>query len=200
MLQLGLTGGLGSGKTFVGQTLEGYGCHLIQSDAVGHEVLLPGGEAYEPVVQEFGREILLDDGAIDRRKLAAAVFDRPERLERLNQLVHPAVRSRQEKAMQELRQTDSDGIVVVEAAILVETGSYKKFDRLIVVVCRLEQQIERAMKRGMSLEEVESRLKRQLPNEEKVRVADYVIDSSSSKEETAAQVRAVYEELRSIQV
>jgi dephospho-CoA kinase len=200
MLQIGLTGGLGSGKTFVGQTLEGYGCHLIQSDSVGHEVLLPGGEAYEPVVREFGKEILAEDGSIDRRKLAAAVFDRPERLERLNQLVHPAVRSRQEKAIEALRRTDPDGIVVVEAAILVETGSYKKFDRLIVVVCRLDQQIERAMKRGMSLEEVEARLKRQLPNEEKMRVADYVIDSSRSKEETAEQVRAVYEGLRSIQV
>ncbi len=199
MLRVGLTGGLASGKTFVGHALAGLGCHLIEADELGHLVMLPGAEVYDAVVAEFGREILDQDGRIDRRKLAAIVFEKPELLEKLSRLVHPAVYAREEHIFAELGRQDPHSIAVVEAAILVETGSYKKFDRLIVAVCTLEQQIERAMKRdGRSREEVLARLSRQLPLEEKVKVADYVIDTSGTKEKTIEQTRAVYGALRGL--
>jgi dephospho-CoA kinase len=163
--------------------------------------MLPGAEAYHSIVQEFGGGILDSNGQIDRRKLSTLVWDHPERLEKLNSFVHPAVWAREERRMDEIAQADPHAIAVVEAAILVETGSYKRFDKLIVVTCTAEQQMERAMKRGSySKEEVLSRISRQLPLADKVRVADYVIDTSGSKESTLEQVRAVYETLRSLSV
>jgi len=199
MLRVGLTGGLASGKSFVGHALAELGCHLIQADELGHQVLMPGAEAYDAVVNEFGEEILDEDRYIIRRKLGTLVWDNPERLAKLNSFVHPAVIARQQSIIAEIAQRDPAAIVVVEAAILVETGSYRRFDRLIVVVCALEQQMERAMKRGAySKEEALARLSRQLPLEEKVRVADYVIDTSGTKEHTLEQVKTVYNSLRSL--
>jgi dephospho-CoA kinase len=199
MLRVGLTGGLASGKTFVGHALADLGCHLIEADELGHQVLLPGAEAYDAVVNEFGEEILDEDRHIVRRRLSALVWDKPGRLTKLNSFVHPAVIAREEGMINKIAQKDPAAIAVVEAAILVETGSYRRFDRLIVVVCTLEQQVERAMKRGAySREEVLARLSRQLPLEEKVRVADYVIDTSDTKEHTLEQVKTVYNSLRSL--
>ena len=201
MLRVGLTGGLATGKSFVGHALAGFGCHLIQADEIGHQVLLPGGEAYGAVVDEFGDGILDDDGYIDRRRLGALVFDHPERLKKLSSFVHPAVYQREERIIAGIAAGDTNAIVVVEAAILVETGSYRRYDRLIVAWCSRELQIERAMKRdSASREEVLARLDRQLPLEEKLRVADYVIDTSSTKEETLKRTREVYDSLRSLQV
>jgi dephospho-CoA kinase len=198
MLRVGLTGGIGSGKTFVGRALEDLGGHLIQADELGHQVLQPGGEAYAPVLAEFGASILAGGGEIDRRALAALVFESPERLQRLNALIHPAVMRLEEERIAALARTDPDSIAIVEAAILIETGSYKRFDKLIVVICQPEQQIERAVKRGgMTREEAESRIRRQLSNEEKMSVADYVIDTSGSKERTLEEAKSVFESLRS---
>jgi dephospho-CoA kinase len=203
MLKVGLTGGLACGKSFVGEALAGYGCLLIQADELGHEVLAPGGEAYEPVVKEFGRGILTEDGAgfsINRRELAARVFGSPERLARLNALVHPLVFRREEDLIGRFAQREPHGIAVVEAAILIETGSYKRFDRLILVTCLEEQQVERAMRRDGAVEqEVRARLSRQMPLDAKLKFADFVIDTSGSKEDTIRQTRAVYESLRRIQ-
>jgi dephospho-CoA kinase len=199
VLRVGLTGGLASGKSFVGQALAELGCYLIEADQLGHEVMLPGGEAYEAIVQEFGREILDSEGRIHRRRLGGMVFGDAERLAKLSALVHPPVQKREEAMMAEIARRDERAIVVVEAAILVETGRYKDFDRLIVVTCAAEQQMERALERGSySKEEVRARLARQLPVEEKLRVADYVIDTSGEKEATLDQVRNVYRSLRSL--
>jgi dephospho-CoA kinase len=199
MLRVGLTGGLASGKSFVGHALRDLGCYLIEADELGHQVLLPGAEAYDAVIQAFGQEIVDEQGMIDRHKLGERVFGQPELLAKLSSLVHPPVTQRQERMIAEIVRADPAAIIVVEAAILVETGSYKKYDRLIVVVCTLEQQMERAMKRGTyTKEEVLARLSRQLPLEEKVRVADYVIDTSGTKENTLEQVRVLYGSLRSL--
>jgi len=199
MLSVGLTGGLASGKSFVGRAFVDLGCHLIEADELGHQVLLPGGEAYDAVAHEFGNGILDADGVIDRAKLGALVWDAPERLQKLSNLVHPPVIAREERMIAEIAKNDPRAIVLVAAAILVETGRYKRFDRLIVVVCNRDQQIERAIQRGpYTREQVLARLNRQLPLEEKVRVADYVIDTSGTKENTLEQVRAVYGSLRSL--
>jgi dephospho-CoA kinase len=199
MLRVGLTGGLASGKSFVGQALADRGCHLIQADRLGHETLLPGGEAYDAAIREFGTGILKPDGTISRQRLAELVFGTPERLAALNALVHPPVIRREEELVAGFAARDPGGIVVVEAAILIETGSYKRFQHVILAVCRLEQQIERAMHRdGLSREEVLKRLARQMPLEEKRKYAHFIIDTSGSKEETLRQVEAAYHSLWSI--
>ena len=200
MLKVGLTGGLASGKSLVGEDLVSSGCFLIQADELGHEALAPGGEAYDAVVREFGREILTDGGAIDRQQLGALVFGSPERLARLNALVHPGVVRREEELLAEFAAREPRGIAVVEAAILIETGSYKRFDRIILVWCAEEQQVERALRRGGAEEgDVRARISRQMPLEEKRKFADFVIDTSGEKEDTLRQARAVYEALRRIQ-
>jgi dephospho-CoA kinase len=199
MLRVGLTGGLASGKTFVGEALAGLGCHLVNADVLGHQALAPAGEAYAAVVREFGTDILEPDGSISRPRLGACAFDRPERLAVLNSIVHPAVIRREEELLAGFAASDPDGIAVVEAAILIETGSHRRFDRIILAVCGREQQIERAMARdGLTREQAEARLARQMPLEEKRKFADYMIDTRGSKEETLRQVQATYRTLRSI--
>jgi dephospho-CoA kinase len=199
MLRVGLTGGLASGKSFVGRTLTGLGCLVIRNDEIGHQVIEPGGEAFDGVVGEFGRGILDADARIDRRKLAALVFGNPERLTKLNALVHPPVRARTRQLLEAYAATHPHGVAIVEAAILIETGSYRDYEKLIVAVCSVEQQIERAMARdGMTREEVLERLSRQMPLEEKVKYADYLVDTSGTKEQTQARVRELYEMLASL--
>lgn len=199
MLKVGLTGGLACGKSFVGQALAGLGCHLIEADELGHEVLSPGGEAYADVVREFGPGILKADGSIDRKRLAAEVFDNPERLQKLNGLVHPHVFRRERELIEQYARNDPEGIVVVGAAILIETGSYKQYDRLILVECDEGLQIERALKRDHAdAQEVRARLQRQMPLAEKRKFADFVINTSGSKEETLHRVLEVYEALRRV--
>ena len=176
-----------------------FGCLLIQADELGHEVLAPGGEAYDEVLREFGAEILTPSGEIDRRLLASRVFGAPDRLARLNAIVHPPVLAREEALIQEFAAKEPDGIAVVEAAILIETGSYHRFDRIILVTCSEEQQVTRAMRReGALLEDVRARLGRQMPLDEKRKYADFVIDSSGEKEDTLRQTRAVYDALRRV--
>lgn len=198
MLKVGLTGGLASGKSFVGQAFVGLGCYLIQADEIGREVMQPGGEAFEPIVREFGQGILAPDGSIDRKRLASIVFDSPERLAALNRLVHPPVIRRQDRMMEEIAARDPGAIVVAEAAVMIEAGAYKRLDKIVLAVCTEEQQVDRAMRRsGLSREEALARIRHQMPLEEKHSFADYVIDTSGTEEETLRQVREVYNLLRS---
>jgi dephospho-CoA kinase len=200
MLKVGLTGGLACGKSFVGDLLVELGCSLIQADELGHQVLAPGGEAYDAVIGEFGSDIVNGGGQIDRNVLASLVFNAPERLARLNALVHPPVLRREEALAAGYAAREPHGVLVVEAAILIETGSYKRFDRIILVTCREDQQVERAMRREGSTEaDVRARLRRQMPLDEKRKFAHFVIDTSGEKEDTLRQTRAVYDELRRIQ-
>ncbi|HUB31695.1 MAG TPA: dephospho-CoA kinase [Bryobacteraceae bacterium] len=200
MLKVGLTGGLACGKSFVAEELARCGCLVVEADELGHEALAPGGAAYAGVVREFGGEILLENGEIDRHALAARVFGSPERLARLNALVHPPVVRRECELLAEFAAREPRGIGVVEAAILIETGSHQRFDRIILVTCRREQQVERAMRReGAARKDIEARLARQMPLDEKRKFADFVIDTSGEKEDTLRQTRAVYEALRRIE-
>jgi dephospho-CoA kinase len=185
MFTAGLTGGLASGKSFVGKALAELGCHLIEADQLGHEAIEPGGLAHEGVLREFG--------TVDRKELARVVFGNPERLAALNAIVHPAVHQRE----REILATLPDGIAIYAAAILIEIGTYRNFNCLIVAYCTREQQIERAMERpGATIEDVRARLERQMPLEEKRKYADYLIDTSGTKEETLRQTNEVYHCLR----
>ncbi len=199
MLKVGLTGGYATGKTLVASELERLGCHLIFADQLGHAVLQPGGAAYEPTLQLFGRDILAPDSTIDRKKLAAIVFNSPEQLASLNAIVHPAVFDLEEQMFADFERSDPAGIVVVEAAILIETGRYSHFDKLIVTTCKQETQIVRGMHRdGTTREAVLARLSKQLSLEEKNRFANFVIDTSGSKEETVRQVQNVFSALKQL--
>ena len=197
MLKAGLTGGLASGKTFVAAELEKLGCHTISADRLGHEVLMRDGEAYDEVVRQFGSAIVGTSGEIDRKALGGIVFADPERLKVLNALVHPHVFRRQETLLEQIREKDPGAVVVSEAAIMIESGSYKRYDCLIVTVCPPELQIERYCKReGASEADARARLARQMPLEEKRKYADYVIDTSGTKGETARQVGELYRRLK----
>jgi dephospho-CoA kinase len=199
MLKVGLTGGYATGKTFVAFEFEQLGCHLIFADKLGHAALQPDGAAYAPAVELFGREILLPDGAIDRKRLASIVFSSPELLANLNAIVHPVVFVLEEKKLADFAASDPRGIVIIEAAILIETGRYAYFDKLIVTACDEETQIARGVKRdGSTREAVRARLSKQLSLEEKKRYADFVIDTSGSKEDTVKQVQRVFAELKQL--
>jgi dephospho-CoA kinase len=197
MLKVGLTGGYASGKSFVAGELERLGCHVIRADLLGHAVLQAGGAAHASTIEAFGREIATDSGEIDRKKLAAIVFGRPELLNKLNSFVHPAVIKLEEEMMQSFESQDPRGIAVIEAAILIEIGRDRMFDRLILTACDEETQIARGMKRdGLTREEVLARLARQLPLEEKKRHAHYVVDTSGDKQNTTHQVEAIFADLQ----
>ena len=197
MLTVGLTGGYASGKTTVAQELERLGCFLIYADKLGHRVLEPSGEAYRPTAEAFGPDILNADRTINRRKLGAIVFASPHQLTLLNSIVHPAVYRIQDQLLREFGKKQPHGIAAVEAAILIETGRYQRYDRLIVTTCNEQLQMARAMARdGLTEEQVRSRLCSQMPVAQKISFAHYVIDTSGSPGETASQVAAVHADLQ----
>lgn len=196
MLKVGLTGGLATGKSYVAARLAELGCHVIQADTLGHEVLRRGAEAYDDVVAEFGEGVLGAGGEIDRKLLGAVVFPDAAKLSRLNSLVHPHVFRRQQAFFEALERDDPHGIGVVEAAIMIESGSYKRYDRLIVTVCPPEMQVRRFIKRGGTEQGARDRLARQLAIEKKRAFADFIIDTSGGFAETDAQVRDAYIRLK----
>jgi dephospho-CoA kinase len=199
VLIAGLTGGLASGKSFVARAFGDLGCEVIEADQLGHEVMAPGGQAYAPVVEAFGGDILSADGRIDRRALAARVFHDPPALERLNAIVHPAVYLSSQERFREIEARRPDAIVIYVAAILIETGQQKRFDKLILVAAPREQQIERALERpGATEVDVLGRIEQQLPLERKVPLADFVIHTGGTKEDTLRQTKIVFEELRKL--
>ena len=204
MLKVGLTGGIAAGKSVVGEMFAAQGAHVIQADQISHQLMQPGHAVYQEVVHHFGAEILDPDGTVNRARLGELAFggpNRPSRIQELNQIVHPAVVRRQEKWMTEVGRRDPHAIALVEAALILEAGMAGGFDRLVVVTCRPEQRIERWAQRlkvdqETARREVARRMDAQIPDEEKIRAADYVIDNSGSLDETGRQVRKIYAELK----
>jgi len=177
------------------------GVHLLQADKLARELMQPGQPVYDQVVNHFGRDIVQADGSIDRRKLAALAFE-PGRVQELNRIVHPAVVKEQEAWMDEVAGRDPRGMAMVEAALIVEAGVQKRFDKLVVVTCAPEQKVERFAARSPGADKEEARrearrrIAAQLPDEEKVKLADYVIDNSGALEATERQAERVFAELR----
>jgi len=206
LLKLGLTGGIASGKSVVGEIFVKLGAHLIQADAVAHSLMQPGRAVYEEVVRRFGREILNPDESINRPRLAEAAFGTPggapPRVKELNEIVHPAVIKHENQWMEEISRRDPNAIVIVEAALILESSGADRFDHLIVVTCRPEQRVLRLARRlGISEDaaraEVARRMAAQIPDEEKIKAADFVIDNSGSLDATEQQVNRVFAALRS---
>ena len=208
MLKVGLTGGIASGKSAVGEMFVALGAHLIQADRIAHELMQPGQPVYAEVVRHFGREILHPDGSVNRAKLAEAAFGggtarpaQPSRVQELNRIVHPAVIGAQDEWMKHIGRQHPNGIAIVEAALILEAGAGERFDRLIVVTSREAQRAARfAARQKIDVEaarqEVARRMAAQIPDEEKVKAADYVIDNSGSLDQTREQVREVWGKLR----
>jgi dephospho-CoA kinase len=210
MLKVGLTGGIAAGKSVVGEMFIALGAHLVQADRIAHSLMRPGEPVYNEVVRHFGREILNPDGSVNRAKLAELAFGatvsaeekRASRIQELNRIVHPAVIHSQEEWMQAIGAHDPHAIAIVEAALLIEAGAAKRFDALIVVTCDAEQRTDRFAKRQkVDLEtaraEVARRMAAQLPDKEKIKSADFVIDNSGSLERTQEQVHSVWKDLKS---
>ena len=200
MLRVGLTGGIGCGKTTVAGMMRALGCHILEADKMAHHLIEPGKRAYDSVVREFGHDILLPDGRINRSRLAAIVFSDPARLKELNAIVHPPLLAEIDSEISRLESVDRGGIAVIDAALLIEFNHYKRLDCVIVVWCTPEQQLARltaqASGRGMPRAQAESRIAAQLDLAAKRRLADEEIDCSGTMEGTQRQVEAMVAELK----
>jgi dephospho-CoA kinase len=198
MLRVGLTGGIASGKSTVAALLVQRGAYLLQADTLAHQLYAPGSSTYHDVVERFGRDILNPDGSINRPRLANVVF--PDRIAELNAIVHPAVVAAQNCWMGEIEHIDPEAIAVVEAALLIEAGAARDFDKVIVVTCDFDHKVQHfAQRAGVSLAvaraEVERRSAAQFSDEQKARHADFVIDNSGLLGETERQVQCIWDEL-----
>jgi dephospho-CoA kinase len=204
VLRVGLTGGIAAGKSVVGEMFASLGAQVIQADEIAHQLMQPGQAVYQEVAARFGAGILDSDGSVNRARLAEIAFggpNNPPRVAELNQIVHPAVIRRQEEWMEQIGQRDPYAVAMVEAALILEADMAKLLDRLVVVTCRPEQRIERWARRlkvdeDTARREVTRRMAAQLPDEEKVKAADYVVDNSGSLDGTRRQVEKIYARLK----
>lgn len=196
MAYFGLTGGVASGKSTAARMFEGLGAKIVDADRIGHELLSGSSPAYPEIVQHFGRDILGLSSEISRQRLGALVFADPLKLRKLNAIVHPRIIARVEELASRHAKQNPRAVIVVDAALIFEAGIGGRFQKVIVTWCRPEQQIERLMANGLTRQEAERRIAAQMPVEEKVRRADFVIDSSGSLENTRAQVETLYPELK----
>ncbi len=196
MLKVGLTGGIATGKSHVLALLQELGCEASDADRLAHAAMAPGQPAFEEIVREFGAEVLAKDGSIDRGRLGQIVFADAEQRQRLNAIVHPRVFEAEARWYAELEARRPDAIAVVDAALMIETGSYRRFDTLVVVHCAPELQIARLMSRNhLSREEALARINAQMTSAEKLKFADYSIDTSGDFSETRRQVEELYADL-----
>ena len=196
MLRVGLTGSIGVGKSFVASVFVELGCHVLDADQTAREVVMPGTPGLKALTGAFGEEILNTDGTLDRKRLGALIFADQSQREQLNYILHPFIIARQDEILNAWEAEDPQGIGIVDAALMIESGGYKRFDKLIVVHCRPEVQLERLMLRDkLSRDEALRRINSQMPQEEKQKFADYLIDTSDGFEPTRAQIVAVHNQL-----
>ena len=199
MLRVGLTGSIAVGKSYVTSVFGELGCRVLDADQTAREVVETGSPGLRAVVESFGRDVLNDDGTLNRARLGELVFADPEQRQRLNAILHPFIIARQDEIMREWEAQDPKGIGIIDAALMIESGGYKRFDKLIVVHCRPEVQLERLMLRtGLSLEQARQRIASQMSQEEKQRYADYLIDTSDGFEITRSRVSEVQKELQQV--
>ena len=200
MLKVGLTGGIATGKSYVLSVLSELGCEVLDADLTAREVVEPGQPAFHEIITHFGREILAPDGRLDRVKLGAIVFNDATQREKLNSIVHPKVYEAQAHWLARVEADNPNAIAIIDAALLIETGSYRRFDKLIVIHCAPQIQLERLMARNhLSFEEAKARIDSQMPSAEKIKYADYSIDTTLGFEDTRRQIMLVFTQLKNIQ-
>ena len=197
MLKVGLTGGIGTGKTTVARMFADLGCDVLDADSITRSLFAPGQPVNRAVVEAFGPTVVAPDGSINRAVLGELIFHDSALREKLNSIVHPAIIQRQAAWGQEVAAQDPRAIAIVEAALMVEVGTYRNYDKLIVVTCSPEIQRLRIKERSdLTDEQIESRIASQMPLDEKAKYADFVVDNSGTWENTRRQVEAVLEQLR----
>jgi dephospho-CoA kinase len=197
MKKVGLTGSIAVGKSFVCSVFRELGCAVLDADQVARDVVEPGTKGLELVVEAFGKSVLLPDGRLDRVKLGSIVFGDEEKRLLLNSIIHPLVFEAQERWVKEREAEDPDGIAIIDAALMIESGGYRRFEKLIVVWCEPELQLQRLMARDdLSLADAQKRIAAQMSQEEKKSYADFLIDTSKDHDNTRRQVADVFKQLQ----
>ena len=199
MLRVGLTGSIAVGKSFVVSVFQELGCATFDADKIAHLAMEPGRPAFQEIVREFGNDVLDAEGRIDRVKLGTIVFADEFKRRQLNAIVHPRVIEEQDRLLREAEVRDPRGIAIIDAALMIESGGYRRFDKVIVVFCDREEQVERLMRRNqIPRDDAERRIAAQMSSDEKRRYADFEIDTSGTQEQTRARVVEVYSQLREL--
>ena len=197
MLLVGLTGGIGSGKSFVARVLKDLGAHVIDADRIVHDLLEPHQDAWQSVSAHFGKDILFPDQTIDRRKLGAIVFADTAKREWLNHCLHPKVFDVYRSTVKNIQARSPDAIIVLDAALLIETGFDRNMEKIVVVYADLEQQVERLMARDkFTREQALARINSHMPLADKRGCADYIIDNTGNRPDTEQQTKDVFLKLR----
>lgn len=196
MLRVGLTGSIAVGKSFVLGEFSRLGCFVLDADQVARDVVEPGTPALAEIRKQFGPGVFTTEGRLDRPAMARIVFGDPERRELLNSIIHPRVFEAQDEWLRGVEASQPRAVAIVDAALMIESGGYRRFDKLIVVWCRPEIQLKRLIERD-SLNEPDARrrIQAQMTQDEKKAFADHLIDTSNGFEDTRKQVRAVYNDL-----
>lgn len=192
MIVVGLTGGIGTGKSTVAQFFKELGAHIIDWDKLARDVVRPHSRTWEAIVEHFGKSILSDDLTINRQKLADIVFSDRKKVEKLNQIVHPAVFEEDERITGEIKSRDPDALVIKNIPLLFEVTRPILLDKIIVVSASEQAQLRRLEDRGMSRQDARNRMKSQLPLDKKIKSADFVIDNDGTLAETKKQVETIY--------
>lgn len=199
MLLVGLTGGIATGKTIVSNMFVKLGAHLIDADVIARDVVKPYKPAWQEIVAAFGKSVIYENNEINREKLGTSVFNDPEKRKQLEAITHPRIIEEENRQVNELRKKFKSGIIILDAALLIEAGYHKRTDKLVVVYLDRKTQIKRLMMRdNVSLADAEKRLDSQMSLDEKVKLADYVIDNNKSLDEVEKQVSEIYKKLASI--
>lgn len=196
MIVVGLTGSVGTGKSTVTSLFRDLGAYVIDWDELARKVVRPRSKVWRQLVDYFGRSILNDDLTINRQKLADVVFSDREKLNRLNEIIHPNVFEADEKITNEIRSHDPDALIVKDIPLLFEVSRPIPVDKIIVVSASEETQLRRLEEKGMSREDARRRIESQIPLDEKIKSADFVIDNDGPLEETRKQVQAIYSLLK----
>ncbi|MEW6615804.1 MAG: dephospho-CoA kinase [Thermodesulfobacteriota bacterium] len=195
MVIIGVTGSIASGKSTVTKFFIDLGAYLIDWDVLGHAVMLPQKRAWKGVVEYFGRDILNEDQTIDRQKLGAIVFKEPEKLQRLNQIVHPEIFREDERLVKKIRIKDPNAIIIKDVPLLTAEIKHTLVDKAVVVYASEENQIRRLKERGFTEEEAKNRIGAHISINEKMKFADFVIYNDGSMEETRRQVENIYNQI-----
>jgi len=194
---LGITGGIGSGKTTASRYLEGLGCIVVDADRINRELSEPGGPIWIKIRKQFGETFLLPDGKIDKIQLGALVFNDSEKRKILEEISHPLIIREENRRIQEIRQSSPKRVIVLEASLLIEAGEHKRVDKLIVVTADRERRLEwLVQERGIPREAVEKRIKAQMSCEERMQFADYVIHNNGTKVALKKQVARLFAKIR----
>jgi dephospho-CoA kinase len=197
MLKVGLTGSIAVGKSFVCEVLRELGAFVLDADQTAREVVAAGSQGLARIAEKFGSEVLLESGELDRVKMGALVFADEAKRALLNSIVHPLVFEAQNEWLAEKERENFHGIAVIDAALMIESGGYKRFTKLVVVWCEPEIQLQRLMLRNnLSEAEALKRIGAQMPQAEKKRFADFLIDTSGGFENTRARTTEVFEQLK----